>query len=103
MVLKLNIEARRMNSYYASTLHITNTAWRRLHINNVVWGQRRPKIQQLLHFRQFLRESNDILAEAWKTGVLLTTTWAHVANIDLHMQKRNEHFFDNSCIIKAMM
>ena len=60
----------------------------------------RPITKQMLQLKQLLRKSDNILAEGRHPVVLSTSPLPQVTHIDLHVQQREQHFFDDRGVVE---
>ncbi len=51
-------------------------------------------MKQLLHLGELLRERDNVLPEGGHPGVLAPATLPQIADVDLHVQQRDKHPFD---------
>ena len=75
--------------------------WR--NVDDVVGRKGRPEIKQLLHLGELLRERDGVPSEGGHPGALAPATLPQITDVDLHVQQRDKHLFDDGGIVEAIV
>ena len=71
-------------------------------VDDIMFTETREKMLDVLQVCTALRERNNVLLESWNASMSLAEipSTPKVTHTDLHVVQRDEHGFDNRCVLR---